>query len=296
VWSKYIQGTKTLYYSRKLRFDDFFAEQYKKLFDIEENKKLNMLEIGCGPGALSGALHRWYPNAVVTGIDRDSEFIRFARGHEDGITFLEGDAVALPFVDNSFDVVISNTVCEHIEPSKFYGEQLRVLKQGGICLVLSSRRGIKDTSDCVAVGRHEERFWQKVRQYDNTFDKYSVCRYAMSEKELPAVMERCGFRDVRTGFAAIDLTPDHPDYPAVFAHQIIDAERYSDLECIDSVLYTMPEHVTQEEAYEMKCIINKKYDARIALYDCDEKQWDTNVSIIMVLRGVKPAVYVSALP
>ena len=96
------------------------------MFDIEENKKLNMLEIGCGPGALSGALHRWYPNAVVTGIDRDSEFIRFARGHEDGITFLEGDAVALPFVDNSFDVVISNTVCEHIEPSKFYGEQLRV--------------------------------------------------------------------------------------------------------------------------------------------------------------------------
>ena len=68
------------------------------------------------------------------------------------------------------------------------------------------------------------------------------------------------------------------------------------MECIDSVLYTMPEHVTQEEAYEMKCIINKKYDARIALYDCDEKQWDTNVSIIMVLRGVKPAVYVSALP
>lgn len=25
IWSKYVQGTKTLYYSRKLRFDDLFS-------------------------------------------------------------------------------------------------------------------------------------------------------------------------------------------------------------------------------------------------------------------------------
>lgn len=38
IWSKYIQGTKTLYYTRKLRFDDMFSAQYKELFDLDETK------------------------------------------------------------------------------------------------------------------------------------------------------------------------------------------------------------------------------------------------------------------
>lgn len=140
VWSQYIQGVNTLYFSHKLRFDDLFAAQYTTFFQFDAGKNLKFLEIGCGPGALAGALHRWYPNAGITAIDRDSEFIRFAAQQESGITFMEGDATSLPFDGHTFDVTISNTVSEHIEPSKFYAEQLRVLKPGGVCLVLSSRK------------------------------------------------------------------------------------------------------------------------------------------------------------
>lgn len=96
IWSKRIQGIGTLYYSRKLRFDDMFFEQYKPLFGFDENKNLKILEIGCGPGALAGALRRWYKNAEITAIDRDSEFVTFAKEHEPEITFIEGDATALP--------------------------------------------------------------------------------------------------------------------------------------------------------------------------------------------------------
>ena len=122
IWSSYIQGTNTLYYSRKLRFNDAFAPQFKALFRLDEAAPLKILEIGCGPGALAGALRRWYPNAEITGVDRDSEFIRFAKEHEPGVSFIEGDIAALPFADNSFDAVISNTVSEHVEPAAFYGE------------------------------------------------------------------------------------------------------------------------------------------------------------------------------
>ena len=109
----------------------------------------------------------------------------------------------------------------------------------------------------------------------------------MNEAELPAAMEKYGFQDIKTGFVTIDLTPDNPKFSATFAYNIINADRYSDMDAIDSVLYTMPDHFTMEEKEKMKHFVNTKYDIRIAQYDHGEKQWDTNVSIIMVVRGVK---------
>ncbi len=64
-------------------------------------------------------------------------------------------------------------------------------------------------------------------------NRYSICKYPMNEAELPAAMERYGFRNVSTGFAAIDLTPDYPGVPAVLAHNMINADRYSALDAID---------------------------------------------------------------
>lgn len=287
IWSKYVQGANTLYYTRKLRFDDLFAEQYKALFDLDANAHLKILEIGCGPGALAGALHRWYPNAEITAIDRDSEFIRFAKAHEKGITFLEGDATALPFENNTFDVTISNTVSEHIEPSAFYGEQLRVLKPNGVCLVLSARRGINVTESCLASNAYEDAFWKKVEQYDDSMEKYAVCKYPMSEAQLPIAMEKYGFGDIRTGYAVIDLTPDNPKFSPEMAHNMINAGRFTALDAIDAVLAMMPEHCSVEEAEEMKRLTHAKYDKRIGQYERGEKQWNTNVSITMVVRGVK---------
>ena len=135
IWSEFVQKAGTLYTSRSVRFDAFFRGKYVSSFEIPDGAKI--LEVGCGPGALSSSLSRWYPNSTVVGLDFDESFIDFARAHDKNCEFIVGDATALPFSDNSFDVTISNTVSEHIEPEKFYGEQYRVLKSGGICLMLS---------------------------------------------------------------------------------------------------------------------------------------------------------------
>ncbi|MBQ2729420.1 MAG: class I SAM-dependent methyltransferase [Clostridia bacterium] len=287
IWSKYVQGTKTLYYTRKLRFDDIFSDQYKKLFGLDESKHLKILEIGCGPGALAGALQRWYPNVEITAIDRDSEFIRFGSEHESGVNFMEGDATALPFENNTFDVTISNTVAEHIEPSKFYGEQLRVLKPGGICLVLSSRKGININPKCITFSEYEQQFWKKAQEHDDSIDRFAVCKYPMSEAEMPVSMAEHGFSNISNGFATIDLTPDNPKFSTSLALDMINANRYTALDGIESVLHTMPEYFTVQEVEEMKRLTNVKYDTRVEQYKSGEKQWDTNVSIIMILRGIK---------
>jgi len=105
---------------------------------------------------------------------------------------------------------------------------------------------------------------------------------------IPALaMEKYGFHNVRTGYATIDLTPDHPKYSPEMAHQIINANRLCALDSIDSILHTLPEHVSPEEIDKMKLLTNAKYDARIARYDRSENQWDTNVSITMIVRGEK---------
>ena len=286
LWSDCIQGCMTLYASRRLRFHDRFRERYTSLFALGEGP-LRILEIGCGPGALAEALRRWYPAAELTGLDRDTGFLRFARERVPGVAFLEGDAAALPFPENSFDAVISNTVQEHVEPAAFFGEQRRVLRPGGVCLVLSSRRGIHVTAPCLEWDEGERAFWEKIIRMDDTNERFGVARYAMSEAELPGTMEEHGFRRVSVGYAAADQTPDDPAVSPELAREIIESGRYNDLEALDAAVRSLGDRLDAEEVARIRARIREKYARRLEQYRRGEKQWDTSVSLIMVLRGVK---------
>ena len=153
LWSRQLQGVQPPSGGRRPRFQDCIKPHWPARFGLPARPGLRILEIGCGPGALAQALHRWYPDAALVGLDRDSRFIDFARRQVPGVTFLEGDAAALPFADGSFDVTISYTVSEHIAPEPFYREQRRVLRPGGLCLVLSCRRSITCPATCRAETR-----------------------------------------------------------------------------------------------------------------------------------------------
>lgn len=287
IWSTYLQGIGTLYDTRSLRFSDVFKDKYKNVFAIENKRKI--LEIGCGPGALAESLFRWYPNAQIYGVDRDSNFIDFARERNNHINFSEGDATNLSFENESFDVTISNTVVEHIEPSKFYGEQYRVLKENGVCLVLSARRGINIEAPCIMEqSEFEKEIWQKTKKYfEETTKRYNVCAYPQSEMEIPLCMEKYGFRDVTTEYVTINLTPDNPIYSREMAHAMINANRQGSLDSADGLLQIAAEVVTEAEIEELKRLINAKYDKRLELYNQGIKQWDTNVSVTMIVRGMK---------
>ena len=45
-----------------------------------------------------------------------------------------------------------------------------------------------------------------------------------------------------------------------------------------------------EEIDAMRTIVNQKYDLRIQDYKNGRKHWETNLSLIMMLRGHKPAI------
>jgi len=287
IWSTYLQKIGTLYQTRQLRFDDRFKENYMQAFDIDCAR--NILEIGAGPGALSQALKRWYPDTQVTGSDRDTAFIDFAKAQAPNINFVEADINALSFDNNTFDVTISNTVQEHVEPSKFFGEQSRVLKPGGICLVLSARRGINITSKTISeTSDFEDKMHKKTEQYYKATDeKYSVGKYGCSEQELPSLMSAHGFKDIQTHFLAINLTPDSNQYDEEFAIKMIEANRRVHLDSLEYLPHIAPDLLTPDEIQKWAGEINLKYDKRVEQYNIGIKQWDMNVSATMVLRGIK---------
>ena len=77
----------------------------------------------------------------------------------------------LPFADNSFDVTISNTVQEHVEPSAFWGEQKRVLKPDGVCLCLSARKGLHCQAPCLEMTKEEKEFWENIPEAESELEK-----------------------------------------------------------------------------------------------------------------------------
>lgn len=96
-----------------------------------------VLDIGCGIGGPSRMLADEF-GCHVTGIDITAEFIRTAKelsrlvGLENQTTYLQGDATALPFKNESFDIAWTQHVQMNIQVKKqFYMEIHRVLKPGG---------------------------------------------------------------------------------------------------------------------------------------------------------------------
>jgi ubiquinone/menaquinone biosynthesis C-methylase UbiE len=102
----------------------------------------HILDIGCGIGGPARYIAERF-GARITGIDLTAEFCDVARhltqalGLEDRLDFKQGDALAMPFADASFDGAYSMNVSMNIaDKAGFYAEIYRVLRPGG-WLVLS---------------------------------------------------------------------------------------------------------------------------------------------------------------
>ena len=107
------------------------------------------LDVGCGSGALTIACAKRNPKATMVGCDiwsgsYKSEFSKklcLDNARSEGVEnvrFEEGNAVSLPFEDESFDIVTSNYVYHNIighNKQKLLLETLRVLKKGGTFVI-----------------------------------------------------------------------------------------------------------------------------------------------------------------
>jgi ubiquinone/menaquinone biosynthesis C-methylase UbiE len=96
-----------------------------------------VLDLGCGTGNLISLLLEEFPGAGFSGVDpssgmREVCMERFADNHN--VEIKEGDALAIPYPDGSFDLIVSSLALHHVPPElkpDMAREIARVLEPGG---------------------------------------------------------------------------------------------------------------------------------------------------------------------
>jgi phthiocerol/phenolphthiocerol synthesis type-I polyketide synthase E len=96
-----------------------------------------VLDVGCGRGGTASVVNSYFKPRVVAGLDLCAPAVAFCHRSQGGprTFFVQGDAQALPWRDESFDVV-TNLESSHSYPDieGFYREVARVLTGGGAFL------------------------------------------------------------------------------------------------------------------------------------------------------------------
>ncbi len=120
-------------------FEDIRVRQdeWTWLNDHLPNGKIDMLDIGCGNGALLYALRDRIGTGA--GVDESSKIIERARIKNSQISSLKFEIIdgpVLPFSDNSFDVVTSLMSFRYLDWDPLLAEIKRVMRPGGKFLIV----------------------------------------------------------------------------------------------------------------------------------------------------------------
>jgi len=124
-------------------------------------KGLKVLEVGCGVGDF--AIYLENQKANVTAVDFSSKAIELAmqkaKIQNKHVEFQVADAQALPFQDNSFDLVFSCECLEHVPvPQLALNEMQRVLKPSGSLILTTENYSNAMLMYWLACWLHKEPF------------------------------------------------------------------------------------------------------------------------------------------
>jgi len=152
---------------------------------------LRVLELGCGYGRVLARLVE--AGAVVFGIDTSLASLALGRSSLDAVTLVAGDAGALPFADNRFDLVVciqNGLSAFHRDPRRVLSEAVRVTRARGGRVLLSS---------------YSERFW------DQRLDWFRLQSASGLIGEIDEDRTGGGVIVCRDGFTATTVTRDDFD-------------------------------------------------------------------------------------
>ncbi len=171
-----------------------------------------VLDAACGTGDLALADHR--AGALqVTGLDFSPRMLERARRKAPGLEFVEGDMLALPFEDGTFDAATVGFGVRNVADLELALRELRrVLRPGGRLAILEITRP-RGRAEAVALAlvradRPAARPGCFRAAHAYTYLPASVARFPGAE-ELASLLEQAGFAEVRFRLLAGSIVALH---------------------------------------------------------------------------------------
>lgn len=136
-------------YSITFKFNGYgrSLDQYLRDHPLPLSPGAKVLDAGCGTGLLTLALLKALTVPVkITALDLSASSIEEARravaesgARSSEVWFTQGNVLALPFGDNSFELVVTSGALEYVPLEDGFSELARVLMPGGYLLHLPVR-------------------------------------------------------------------------------------------------------------------------------------------------------------
>jgi SAM-dependent methyltransferase len=177
------------------RFSEPLAVQFAHLAGLHAGQRV--LDVGCGPGALTARLVHRLGSGGVTAIDPSASFVAAVRDRFPEISVHSEVAERLPFADRTFDAALAQLVVHFMtDPVRGLAEMARVTRPGGLVAAC--------VWDHAGAGGPLAAFWQAVHDVDPG---------AGDEAGLPGVREgdladlclAAGLQDIEPGSLTVEI-------------------------------------------------------------------------------------------
>lgn len=283
IWSEKIQSSEVLYYSREERFNHENKDYWFNLLQVKDG--MRVLEIGCGGGHFLNMIKRYFPNCEVVGVDIDENHIKLARekAGKKGIDvkYMVEDISALPFEDESFDLVFSHTVIEHVPFDEFITEQKRVLKRGGKIVIMKvDKVGKKDNPYTLNLDEIEE-IYSKLE----IEDRPKVGQYYVEPHVTLHALDKCGFGEIDLKWhKIIYYMPDIEQDKKVAENQIM---RHSKSELYNAMFVLNTAKNGSMYYSRLLNLIKKQHEKRLAMLHNGAKIYDYESTNLVVISATK---------
>jgi SAM-dependent methyltransferase len=161
-----------------------------------------VLDVGCGPGALTAELVRRLGPAEVSAVDPSESFCAALRKRQPGVDVRRGVAEHLPFPDRTFDAALAQLVVHFMDdPVAGLREMARVTRPNGVVAACVWDHG---------GGRSPlSLFWEAARELDPEVDDESRLAGAR-EGHLAELFRTAGLRDIEAG--VLTAAVEHPSF------------------------------------------------------------------------------------
>jgi SAM-dependent methyltransferase len=188
------------------RYSSPLARRFAEAVEVQHGQRA--VDVGCGPGALTGVLVELLGAEAVAACDPSPGFVADCAARHPGVAVRHGRAEAMPFDDGEFDHALAQLVLHFVsEPDVAARELARVVRPGG-----KVAANVWDFADGMEMLRA---FWDAATSLDpDAPDEATTLRFG-GPGEIAALFDSVGLDDIAE--STLQVSSTYADFGELWA-------------------------------------------------------------------------------